>query len=278
MAGVERLIIADAHVGQRPGDAADMISMLLNARDFGVTEIIYLGDGFQYLIGMSKFWTDGVVEVVEVWRRLRAQGVRIGVIEGNRDFFLDAPDLARELDWSGLEYEFTAGGRRFRLVHGDKVNLRDFQYRFWSRVSKCLPARIWANLLPRRLAVGIVRSMEARLAETNRRFRYFKPVSSLRRAAENAWADGVDVLLWGHFHSAWEYSRDHRTAIILPDWLSTGRAALIDSNGEGVMVEKNLTPCEPLSRMDQMAGTELKMNLRMAKTHAPDASRQQHRS
>jgi len=251
MAGVERLIIADAHVGQRPGDAADMVSMLLKAHDSGVTEIIYLGDGFQYLIGMSKFWTEGVVEVLSAWRRLRARGVRIGVVEGNRDFFLDAPELAAELDWSGLEYEFTAGSRRFRLVHGDKVNLRDVQYRFWSRVSKCWPARVWAHLLPRRIAVAIVRSMEARLADTNRRFRYHKPISSLRRAAESAWADGVDVVLWGHFHTNWEYSRDNQTAIILPAWLDTGQAALIDATGRGVMVEKNLTPCEPLSRIDQ---------------------------
>lgn len=256
MAGVKRLIIADAHIGQRPGDAADMKSMLLKAHDSGVTEIIFLGDGFQYLIGMSKFWTDGVVEVISLWRQLRAEGVRIGVVEGNRDFFLDAPELAAEVDWSGLDYEFTAGGRRFRLVHGDKVNLRDLQYRFWSWVSKCWPARVWARLLPRTVAVGIVRSMEARLAETNRRFRYRKPIASLRRAAETAWSEGVDVLLWGHFHTRWEYSHDDRTSVILPAWLDTGKAGLIDSNGTGMLVEKNLTPCGPLSRIDPWPPSE----------------------
>ena len=254
MAGVKRLIIADAHIGQRTGDAADMTSMLLNAHDLGVMEIIYLGDGFQYLIGMSKFWTAGVVDVMSVWRQLRAKGVRIGVVEGNRDFFLDAPELAAEVDWSGLDYEFCAGSRRFRLVHGDKVNLRDFQYRFWSWASKCWPARVWARLLPRGVAVGIVRTMEARLAVTNRRFRYHKPLSSLRRAAEDAWAEGVDALLWGHFHTRWEFSRDTRTAIILPAWLDTGKAVLIDENGIGIMVENNLTPCGPLSTIDRWSG------------------------
>lgn len=254
MAVVKRLIIADAHVGQRPGDAADMISMLLKAGDSGVTEIIYLGDGFQYLIGMSKFWTVGVVEVIAAWRRLRRAGVRIGIIEGNRDFFLDAPDLRAEVDWVGLEIDFIAGSRRFRLVHGDKVNLRDFQYRFWSRISKSWTARVWAGLLPRALAVGIVRTMEARLAETNRRFRYKKPLASLRSAAESAWNEGVDVLLWGHFHTQWVHSRDDRTAIILPAWLDTGKAVLIGSEGESVMVEKNLTPCGPLTRMDRWSG------------------------
>jgi UDP-2,3-diacylglucosamine pyrophosphatase LpxH len=255
MAVVKRLIIADAHVGQRSRDASDMILILLSARDLGVTEVIYLGDAFQYLIGMSKFWTAGVTEVMAVWRRLRREGMRIGVIEGNRDFFLDAPELAAEIDFSGLEAEFVAGSRRFRLVHGDKVNLRDLQYRFWSTVSKSRPARVWARLLPRPLAVGIVRTMEARLAETNRRFRYHKPVASLRRTAEKAWSQGIDVLLWGHFHTHWAYVRDDHAAVILPAWLDTGRSLLIDCDGRTVMVEKNLTPCGPLHRMDRCTGS-----------------------
>jgi UDP-2,3-diacylglucosamine pyrophosphatase LpxH len=249
MAAVKRLIIADAHIGQRPGDVADMVSILLNARESGVTEIIYLGDGFQYLIGMSKFWTTGLGEVMETWRGLRQSGVTIGVVEGNRDFFLDAPELAAEIDWSGLVHDFEAGSRHYRLIHGDKVNLRDLQYRFWSRLSKSGVARIWARLLPRPVAVAIVRSMEARLAATNRRFRYQKPLESLRQAAEDAWSDGVDGLLWGHFHTNWGYTRDDRFAVILPDWLATGRAVLVDGDGSAVQVEKNLTPCGPLFTM-----------------------------
>ena len=254
MAAVKRLIIADAHVGQRAGDVADMVSMLFKARDMGVTEIIYLGDGFQYLIGMSKFWTTGLVEVVAAWRELRRSGVTIGVVEGNRDFFLDAPELAAEIDWSALHYEFRTSGQRYRLVHGDKVNLRDLQYRFWSRLSKSVPARVWARLLPRSLAVWIVRTMEARLADTNRRFRYVKPLSSLKAAAEDAWASGVDVLLWGHFHTTWQYSKDDQFAIVLPAWLDSGLSAIIDNDGGAFMVEKNLTPRGSLYKMGGWSG------------------------
>jgi UDP-2,3-diacylglucosamine pyrophosphatase LpxH len=216
--------------------------MLREAPRHGVTEIIYLGDGFQYLIGMSKFWTGGLNEVLAVWRELRGSGVTIGVIEGNRDFFLDARDLAAELDWTGSQHEFVAGPRRFRLVHGDKVNRRDLQYRFWSWVSKSAPARMWAHLLPRSLANAIVTGMEARLAETNRKFRYRKPLADLRRAARSAWDEGVDVVLWGHFHTLWRYSCDDRVAAILPAWLETGLAALVADDGRVDLVEKNLTP------------------------------------
>ena len=251
MAVMKRLIIADSHVGQSDGDAAVMCDHVLRAANSGFGEVIYLGDAFQYLIGMSKFWTTGVLDVIRTWRELRRAGVRIGVIEGNRDFFLDAPELASEIDWSGLDVEFRSAGRRFRLVHGDKVNLRDLQYRFWSRLSKSAPARVWARLLPRTVAVGIVRTMEARLAETNRRFRYVKPLGSLEKAARDAWAEGVDVVLWEHFHTSWQYRRDDRFAIILPAWLDSGLAALIDDDGEAWMVEKNLTPVDRLPRMTE---------------------------
>jgi UDP-2,3-diacylglucosamine pyrophosphatase LpxH len=249
MAGVKRLIIADAHVGQRRGDSSAMAAMLREARRRGVTEVIYLGDAFQYLIGMSKFWTAGMLEVMASWRELRGDGVRVVVVEGNRDFFLDAGDLAREIDWSGRCYEFASGGIRFRLVHGDKVNLRDLQYRFWSRLSKSSPARLWARLLPRGLAVSIVRTMEARLAETNRKFRYRRPFDSLRAVARQAWDEGVDVLLWGHFHEAWVYRHDHRMAMILPAWLDTRLAVVVDSDGGWCVVQENLTPGRGLSKI-----------------------------
>ena len=54
---VKRLIIADSHVGQGKDDAAVMSALVRRAAEEGVGEVVYLGDAFQYLIGMSKFWT-----------------------------------------------------------------------------------------------------------------------------------------------------------------------------------------------------------------------------
>ena len=193
--------------------------------------MIYLGDAFQYLIGMKKFWTAGLREVMESWREVRRNGVRIVLIEGNRDFFLDGPELATEVDWSGRIYEFCAGERRYRLDHGDLVNRRDFQYRFWSRISKSAVARIWARLLPQSLAVAIVRRMEAHLATTNRKFRYTKPIADLRRSASSAWEEGINVLFWGHFHTHWECRERDHLAMILPAWLETRTSVLVHPDG-----------------------------------------------
>jgi UDP-2,3-diacylglucosamine hydrolase len=243
--GVKRLIIADSHVGQGENDAAAMSTLVRRAAADGVGEVIYLGDAFQYLIGMSKFWTTALRDVLCAWREVRSLGGRIVIVEGNRDFFLDEPDLAKEIDWSGRRYEFQAGDRRYLLDHGDLVNPRDFQYRFWSRISKSAVARVWARLLPRSLAVAIVRHMEAHLATTNQKFRYVKPTEDLRRTAESAWAGGVDVVFWGHFHSPWECREGSRLAMIIPAWLEQRLSVLIEPDGSWSCVDVELERRDP---------------------------------
>jgi UDP-2,3-diacylglucosamine hydrolase len=244
-ARVKWLIIADAHVGQRQGDARQMADLVRRLPENGIAELVYLGDAFQYLIGMSKFWTSTVHEVMEAWEAVRSAGIRIGLIEGNRDFFLDEPELLARVDWTGRRHDFDAGPRRYRLDHGDRVNMRDLQYQFWSRFSKSVFARAWARLLPRSVAVNIVRTMESRLAKTNLRFRYHTPVAALRRSSARAWADGVDVLLWGHFHRSWQCSDGDRQAMIVPAWLDTRQSLAVDANGVWSLVDASLVPCHP---------------------------------
>lgn len=239
---MKRLIIADSHVGTREGDAEAMVALIRRAEDAGVDEIVYLGDAFQYLIGMSKFWTESVESVLVSWDGFRSRGGAVRLIEGNRDFFLDEADLACRIDQSALSLEFSSADVSFRLLHGDKVNQRDFQYLFWSRLSKCFPARLWARLLPRRLAVAIVRRMEARLADTNRKFRYIKPIESLRREALKSFAQGVDVLLFGHFHTLWTFVDGKKTAMVVPAWLETRQALMIEESGRWYGVDVDIRP------------------------------------
>ena len=241
---MKRLIIADPHVGTRDGDAQAMVTLLKHAERAGVGEILYLGDTFVYLLGMSKFWTASIEMVLEAWDGFRSRGGTVRLIEGNRDFFLDEEDLVCRVDESALSLEFSAGDVTFRLVHGDKVNQRDWQYLFWSRLSKCLPARLWARWLPRRLAVAIVRKMEARLARTNRKFRYEKPVEALRDEALRSFRRGVDVLFFGHFHTLWTFAEGEKTAMVVPAWLETRQSLIVDESGRWHGVDQDLRPVE----------------------------------
>lgn len=226
-----------------------MVSLVEEACRRQVGELIYLGDACQYLIGMTKFWTRGVREVLGAWAEARRHGVRVVLIEGNRDFFLDEPDLEPFRDEAVTSYEIRTDRTTVRMVHGDRINREDHRYLFWAAVSKSRLARLWARLLPRPIAVRIVETMERRLAETNRRFRYRKPVAALEAAARSAWADGVDLLLWGHFHTSWECRMEERLAMVVPAWLETGASLLIAGDGSWHFVDASLTPLAGIPTM-----------------------------
>jgi len=84
--------------------------------------------------------------------------------------------------------------------------------------------------------------MEAHLATTNRRYRYFKPISDLEKSARRAWAEGIDTLFWGHFHTTWEYRDGDRLALIIPAWLETRRSVLVEADGSWRYVDSVLSP------------------------------------
>ena len=122
MSNVKRLIIADCHIGQGIDDAAAMGALVRRAASEGVAEVVYLGDAFQYLIGISKFWTSSVHEVIESWREVRRQGVRIVVIEGNRERVQAFEGVCIAIRNRGLNSAFTVR----KISHGTGVE-RVFQ-------------------------------------------------------------------------------------------------------------------------------------------------------
>ena len=230
-----RAVVADLHVGQTPGDLDRFLTTVAELRKREVAEIVILGDLFRALVGYSRFWDETVRRGLEALALARREGVRVVLVEGNRDFFLDTPALDPYRDAAGMVHSFTAGGRRFLLEHGDLLNRRDRSYRFWRAVSKSGPARIWARLLPRRLAQRIVLGTESRLKETNFSYRRELPVDDLQRAARRHFAAGVDVVLWGHFHRTWQLVEGGREARVIPGWMESGAIVWVGEDGRVVV-------------------------------------------
>ncbi len=228
---VLRAVLADLHVGQGPGDLERFLASLEEVRGRAPGEVVFLGDVFRALVGFSRFWDAVVRRGLEELALLRAGGTRVVLVEGNRDFFLDATDLDPYRNASGTVHSFVAGGRRFLLEHGDLVNRRDRSYRFWRALSKSGPARMWARLLPRRVAQRIVLGTESRLAQTNFTYRRDLPQADLEAAARRHFAAGVDVVLWGHFHRTWRFAQGHHRAYVVPGWLETGTVVWISQDG-----------------------------------------------
>ena len=166
----------------------------------GCDRLILLGDVFQAWIGARRFETDDIRAVMAALHDLRAGGLRIDYIEGNRDFFLKDSVYSGVFDGVVLETSFTVDGVRYLAVHGDGLNDRDWKYRFWRWLSKSRPVRFLVLRIPERLAHRLVHGTEQRLSQTNFKHRAALPEEAIRRYAERRLAEGYDVLLLGHFH------------------------------------------------------------------------------
>lgn len=193
-------VIADAHLGGPGGGAAPLVAQLAALPEQGCGRLVLLGDLFQAWIGISSFETEEIAAVVPALRALRRAGVRVDYIEGNRDFYLARGPYADAFDAVGTEVAFTAGGRRYLAVHGDGLNDRDWQYRFWRRLSKSRPVELAVRHTPESFAQRMVASTEERLSQSNWKHKRELPELAIRAYAERRLAEGHDVLLLGHFH------------------------------------------------------------------------------
>lgn len=231
-----RAVLADLHLGERPGDLDRFRFVIDEALHRGAGELVLLGDIFRALVGLPHFWDETVRAGLRVLQRARRAGARVVLVEGNRDFFLDEPALDDFRDCTTPCHSFSAGGRRFLLEHGDLVNLRDWRYLAWRRLAKSSLARLGARLLPARLARRIVAGTEARLARTNFSYRSLLPAERMRLIAAAHFAAGVHVVLWGHFHRPWRLARGGCLAAVVPAFADYDAVAWVSGDTGEILV------------------------------------------
>ncbi|MEO8218972.1 MAG: UDP-2,3-diacylglucosamine diphosphatase [Acidobacteriota bacterium] len=227
--GQEGLIylIGDSHIGLAPGDEQPIVDWL-DRLALRRPRALYLnGDVFHYLIGDEKFFTDSVRNFFAKLLELKSQGIRIYYIEGNRDFFLKGTIAEKAVTKLALSSSFTAGSRRYLVIHGDMINDRDFQYRMWRRISKNPVTRIGVKLVPGPLARRFVHKAEQRLARSNFKHKRRLPIELMEQYGRKKSAEGFDMIVFGHFHHKTIVPAGKATVTVLPAWYETGEAMVV---------------------------------------------------
>jgi UDP-2,3-diacylglucosamine hydrolase len=225
-------VIADAHLGGPGGTAEGLLEQLAELPAEGCERLLLLGDLFQAWIGDRRFETPEIAAVVAALHALRRGGLPIDYIEGNRDFFIAESPYAEAFDHVGLEVKLEVDGVRYLAVHGDGLNDRDWQYRFWRRLSKSGPARGFMRHVPQAWARRLVGSTEQRLSRTNFKHRRELPEAAIRRYAERRLAEGHDVLLLGHFHEPAVWTVPGGEVRLLPAWFRNRAPIWLGASGD----------------------------------------------
>lgn len=216
-------IIADAHLSGPGGSPTPLLAQLGELPNQGCTHLILLGDLFHVWVGDAKYETDEVRQVLIAVDRLRECGVRVEYVEGNRDFFIANSQYAERFDRVGPEVSFESGEKRFLAVHGDGLNDRDYQYRFWRRLSKSWPSRFLMHSLPGPVARRTVAVTESGLARTNFKHKAVIPEDVIRSYAGKRHAEGFDVVIMGHFHEERRWQMDSGEVWLVDAWFRSRR-------------------------------------------------------
>ncbi len=223
------VVIGDSHIGLADGNekpVSDWLDRLAAVRP----KALYLnGDLFHYLIAHPKFFTRSVERVMAKFRQTVERGIAIHYVEGNRDFFIKGSFVEKAVTDIAVEFDLRAGRNRYLIVHGDMINDRDWQYRFWRGASKNPVARLGLELIPRTAARRFVDGVESRLARTNFKHKSRLPIELMVAYGRKRAAEGYTHVVFGHFHEKLVLPGEGGATItILPPWYETGEAMVIN--------------------------------------------------
>lgn len=222
------VLIGDSHIGLSEGDERPIVAWLDRVQAQRPSALYLNGDVFHYLIGHPKFFTSSVHRFFDRIRELRDSGTAVYYVEGNRDFFLDGTLAERSVTKLGREFTFQAGAKRYLVVHGDMINDRDYQYRFWRRFSKNPVMKLGVRMIPGPIARRIVHGVERRLARSNFKHKYRLPLELMERFGRQQADLGYDRIVFGHFHNKTLVPAGRATVAVLPAWYESGEAMVVN--------------------------------------------------
>jgi UDP-2,3-diacylglucosamine hydrolase len=221
-------VIGDSHIGLAPGSEAPIISWLDRLMMLQPTALYLNGDLFHYFIADPKFYTAAVGAVFDTFKQVRDSGVDVHYVEGNRDFFIRGSFAEKSVTDVGDEYALQAGDKKYLIVHGDRINDRDYPYRFWRFASKNPVSRFALKLIPKRTARKFVDGVEKRLARSNFKHKTRLPLEQMERYAAKRHGEGFTHIVFGHFHEKLVMPTGGATVTILPPWYETAEAMVIN--------------------------------------------------
>lgn len=200
------------------------------------SRLVLAGDLFELWIGRKELERSHHRAVTETLARVRARGVFVTYLEGNRDYRIAELHRGKALDASTEEGTVERhAGTSFYAVHGDRVNEEDRAYRAWRRLSRFRAVWTLFNALPAGKRLRIAVWLRSRLGHSNPAYRQSFPEDAVRRFAAARFREGHDAVVLGHFHVEKDLQAEPPSPpgriLVLPEWKGSRRHLRVDAEG-----------------------------------------------
>lgn len=231
------LLLADLHLKpESPWDTQAFLELMERSRHT-VGALYLLGDLFEFWIGEPRLETPFQQSILRALQRLRQAGVRIGYVEGNRDYRV-AQGRAELFDFCSQEaLELQAAGRRVLLIHGDRINPLDRAYRAWRGFSRHPLVLGCFRRLPAALANRAAAAIERRLRRSNAPHKRAFPQQIVQQYGAARLREGFDAIVLGHFHREQVLATEHGSLYLLGAW--GPRYRYLELGKDGLFCYKN---------------------------------------
>lgn len=206
-------IISDCHIdGTTAPRFFDMLAQLATRDE----PVVFLGDIFELWIALPGYEEPHHQRLLAWVDERRAQGVEIGWIEGNHEFYV-AQRYGDRFSWAT---DRVHREDNCSLAHGDLVNRHDRNYLRFRALIRSGAARV-VMLALGRLGIGprLATRLKQGLKHTNHDFRKALPATELAAYAAREFSTGARQVIVGHFHDHFIHTGEEgRVLQVAPAW------------------------------------------------------------
>jgi UDP-2,3-diacylglucosamine hydrolase len=213
--------ISDAHLGSGENSDKQTEKELLDFFHYvkrQADELYIVGDLFDFWFEYRSVVPRHYFNILSALKSLVANGINIGFITGNHDFWVDdffRKDLGICIYKNPLKLEID--GHMLYLAHGDGLAKKDTGYRLLKRVLRHpLNIRLYRLLHP-----DIAFRLAHFFSRTSRNYKELKDVDEeYIQYARSLFHEGFDFVILAHTHRPQIYREGKQTYINTGDWLN----------------------------------------------------------
>jgi len=206
-------ICADLHLQKDEKSIKLLISLIDSLKDN--EELIINGDIFDVFVGDEKFMFPWQKELLSYFKKAKDEGKKIHYIEGNRDFFVD--NLKGKYFYSVYKKACYRQKNSILIIHGDKINKRDYLYRVWNFISKNRLTYASVHILPRKFVQALINYLEKKMKPINKKYKEKIPEEEIENFIRSTDSE-VQLIISGHFHKYLYKKIDGKEFIAIPSW------------------------------------------------------------